>query len=644
MRKIIRKHMKTTIIIATCVVCGIMTGGFIALTHDLPQIRALESFKPSAVTRIYSSDGQCLAELFVEKRDPVPLKLMPQYLTKALLTTEDRRFYNHNGIDFRGIMRAALKDIIKRKFVEGASTITQQLAKTLFLTHEKTFVRKGKEAILAIQLERRYTKDEILELYLNQIYFGSGAYGVQSAAMMFFGKQINELNLAECALLAAMPRAPSLYSPLANPKLAKKRRNIVLMVMKNKNIITQSEHDAALQEPVTGRRSNRSSVHAPYFVEYVKKRLEKDFGSALLYKGGLKIETTLSLGLQQAAIETVEIRLAELEKRMKSAKLSVIDPQAALICIDVATGGIIAMVGGKNYEKSRFNRATAARRQPGSAFKPILYACAVESGYEQNHILMDTPAAFSHRGNKSTWQPKNYGNTFKGEMTMRKALALSRNIPAVRLIEALSCEKVIEFGKKMGIKSKLSANLSLSLGTSGVTLTELTAAFAVFPNRGKYIRPYGIVSVKDSKGRMLWKVNPEQSIAMSRAGSAIMADMLQAVVIEGTGKKSKIEGHYVAGKTGTTNNCKDALYVGFSPDIATGVWVGQDKFITLGKKETGSKAAIPIWKDFMQAALEKREVEYFDIPDNVIQRRFDMVNGHVLPVNSAKGISGLFRK
>ncbi len=580
----------------------------------------------------------------MEKRDPVPLNRMPKYLIKALLTTEDRRFYNHSGIDIKGIMRAAFKDIVKRKFVEGASTITQQLAKTLFLTNEKTFVRKGKEAILAIQLERRYTKDEILALYLNQIYFGSGAYGVQSAAMMFFGKPIHELDLAECALLAAMPRAPSLYSPLVNPKLAMKRRNIVLMLMKNKEIITKAEYKAAVKEPVTRNKSVRSSVHAPYFVEYVKKRLEKDFGSALLYKGGLRIETTLSLRLQNAATESIEKRLGELESRMKKKKLTLIDPQAALISIDVETGKIIAMVGGKNYERSRFNRVTAAKRQPGSAFKPVLYACAIEGGYEQNHTSMDTPVAFSHRGNTSTWQPQNYDNTFKGKMTMRKALTLSKNIPAVRMIEALSCEKVIEFAKRMGIKSKLSPYLSLSLGTSEVTLMELTAAFAVFPNKGKYIRPHGIVSVKDSKGRILWKASSIQSIAMSRAGAAIMADMLEAVIVTGTGKKARIEGQYVAGKTGTTNKFKDALFVGFSPDIATGVWVGQDKYVTLGKRETGSRAAIPIWKDFMKAALEKKEVEYFDIPDDVVHERFDTVSGNILPADSAKGVSGLFRK
>ncbi|MBW2469517.1 MAG: transglycosylase domain-containing protein, partial [Deltaproteobacteria bacterium] len=352
--------------------CGCLAGAFFALTHDLPQIRALEHFKPDAVTRIYSADRVLLAELFVEKREPVPLETIPRYLVAALVATEDRKFYKHSGVDLKGIARAIIKDIKAGEFVEGASTITQQLAKTLFLTPRKTLVRKLKEAILSFQLERRYTKDEILELYLNQVYFGSGAYGVESAAKIFFGKPVKDLNLAECALVAGMPKSPSRYSPLVNPELAIQRRNTVLRQMHDTGIISGAVYHQAKNEALGTDNRRSGPLQAPYFVEYIKSTLEDELGSTRLYKSGLSIYTTLNFQLQQAAEKAITDGLADLAGRIQPDQTEDDGPQAALISIDLTTGAILAMVGGNDFATSRFNRATMALRQPGSAFKPFV--------------------------------------------------------------------------------------------------------------------------------------------------------------------------------------------------------------------------------------------------------------------------------
>ncbi len=379
------------------VVAGALLGALAAFVHDLPQIRSLESFQPSAVTRIYSADQVLLAELFVEKRDPIDLNQVPEALIAALITTEDRSFYSHSGIDLKGVLRAIIRDIQARAFVEGASTITQQLAKTLFLTPRKSLVRKIKEALLAFQLERRYTKNEILEFYLNQIYFGSGAYGVESAAQIFFGKTVKDLTLAECAMIAALPKAPSRFSPLIDPELARKRRDIVLKQMLRAGIINEDEYQQALAEPISPDRPKAAALKAPYFVDYVKNVLEDAVGSTMLYKGGLSIFTTLSFALQQAAESAVLNGLAALEIRMRKNGIKLPYPQAALITVDSQTGHILAMVGGRDYATSQYNRATIAQRQPGSAFKPIVYALAIEQGFCSEQVVAGCPGRVQGR-------------------------------------------------------------------------------------------------------------------------------------------------------------------------------------------------------------------------------------------------------
>ncbi len=626
------------------VICGSIAGAFLAFTHDLPQIRSLENFKPDAVTRIYSADKILLTELFIEKREPVPIEAIPRFVKAALVATEDRKFYKHSGVDLKGIARAIIKDIRAAEFVEGASTITQQLSKTLFLTPRKTLVRKIKEAILAFQLERRYTKDEILELYLNQVYFGSGAYGVQSAAKIFFGKSVENLSLAECALVAGMPKSPSRYSPLVNPDLALKRRNIVLKQMRDTNIISEPAYQQALKEPLNTQDRKSIQSKAPYFVEYVRTLLENELGSTRLYKSGLSVFTTLDYRLQLAAENAVSDGLAALADRIQQTQIAGPDPQGALISIDLSSGGILAMVGGKDFYANRFNRATMALRQPGSAFKPFVYAYAIEQGFAQNKTILDAPVVYKGAQDGKDWKPENFSLDYKGEMTLRRALAVSQNIPAVRLLEMLGPYAVAQFAHQLGIKSPLASDLSLALGSSEVTLMDLTSAYSTFPNKGEKIKPFGVLEVVDRQGRVIWRAKPQKRLVMSRAGAAIVTNMLEGVINEGTGRQARILGRAVAGKTGTTNDYKDALFIGFSPAIITGVWVGRDLGGSLGEKETGARAALPVWIDFMNAAFQKEPHQYFDLPDDVSQIRMDPLTGVPQPPDSKKAVVVLFKK
>lgn len=642
-----RKRKKGLFWIAafTGLLCGATAGAFVALTKDLPQIIALEDYKPSAITRVYSSDQVLLAELFAEKRDPVPLPRIPDTLITALLTTEDRRFYDHSGIAFKGILRAMVQNIRKRRFAQGASTLTQQLARTLFLTPRKTLLRKAREAVLTFQLERRYTKDELLTLYLNQIYFGSGAYGVASAARVYFDKELSELSLAQCALIAGLPKGPSRYSPLVNPELAIKRRNVVLKQMVITGAISETDYRTALDEKLAAPKRSPSRKDAPHFINHIRQQLETIVGADRVYKGGLTVYTTLSHRLQKAADEAVNRRLGQLEERRRMNRMpSPIPPQAALIAIDISTGGLVAMIGGYGERIGEFNRATMAKRQPGSSFKPIIYALALERGYDQHHKLLDAPVLFQVSSGNQEWQPENFTNRYDGEISLRWALAHSKNIPVVRLIEQLGPSSVVQFGQALGIQSNIAPNLSLALGTSEVSLLELTAAYATFANRGKSIDPYGVASIVDDAGQTIWKAKPKQRISMSRSGAAIVTNMLMAVIRDGTGRRATIVPGPVAGKTGTTNDYKDALFIGYAPSIAVGVWVGMDDASTLGPRETGAKAALPIWIDVMQAALAGKPQKYFDIPDDVRQVHIHPKTGDKLPVNHHEAVPILIKR
>lgn len=621
---------------------GASAGAFFAFTRDLPQIRGLEDFAPSAATRIYSADQVLLTELFLEKRTPVPIQQIPAQLKSALIVTEDRQFYSHSGIDLKGILRAVVKDIMAGQFVEGASTITQQLAKTLFLTQAKTLTRKIKEAILAIQLERRYTKDELLALYLNQIYFGSGAYGVESAARLYFDKPASQMDLAQCALIAGLPKAPSRYSPLVNPDLARKRRNLVLSIMRNQGLIDDTRYRAAITEPVLAASRPTAPGAAPYFVQYIKPALEAAVGPSLLYKGGLTVHTTLFHDIQQAAELALENGVARLQERIRSTKGPEVSPQGALVATDVRTGAILAMVGGRDFSASAFNRAADARRHPGSAFKPVIYALAIARGFTQASLVLDAPVAFKDGSKDEDWQPENFSKRYEGEMTLRQALTHSKNIPAVRLVERLGPSAVVQFAHQLGIDSPLSPNLSIALGATNTTLLELTAAFAAFGNGGNYITPFGVSEILDRDSTLIWQAKPAIRPALTAAQAAIMVDMLQGVIAEGTAGQARQLGLPVAGKTGTTNDFRDALFVGFSPAVAAGVWVGMDDFSPLGEMETGARAALPIWIDFMAATRPEATPLYFDIPDNMKKVWIDPVTGRTAGDGDKGAVQALF--
>jgi len=643
-------------VLAAAVISGAVGGFFLAITHDLPQIRTLETFKPAAITRIYSADKELLAELFTQKRVPVPLHMIPDYLKQAVIATEDRQFYEHAGVDLRGILRAIIRDIRAGEFVEGASTITQQLAKTLFLTPRKSIMRKLKEAFLAFQIERRYTKDEILQLYLNQVYFGSGAYGVEAAARTFFGKPANELTLAECALTAGMPKSPSRYSPLVNESLALKRRAVVLKQMARNGMITREQLTAAKSSPLSLATSQNSSIKAPYFVAYVRNLLEKEFGGARLYRTGLTVYTTLNYKMQKAAEKAVAKGLEQLSARMQKHGLLTRQskeamgtsghesPQAALVSVDATQGAILAMVGGKDFQESPFNRATMARRQPGSAFKPLVYACAMENGFAQNYVIWDAPVVFKGAKEGVDWTPENFSGKFRGEMILRQALSLSQNIPAVKLLNKLGPSTAVQWAYRMGIESPLQPNLSLVLGTSEVTLLELTAAYAVFPSGGVGTRPFAILEVLDRKGRTIRRAGLQRRTVVSPETAAIMTDMLQAVVHAGTGKAARCIGRPLAGKTGTTDSYRDALFLGFSPTVVAGVWVGLDHYGILGNKETGARAALPIWVDFMEQVLAGRPYRDFSLPEGVVKVRIDVESGLLASQNCPNAVTVVFKK
>jgi penicillin-binding protein 1A len=620
----------------TGILCGSTAGLLLSLVRDLPQIQTLESFQPSAITRIVSSDQVVLSELYIEKRDVVSLDLIPEQLKIALLTTEDRQFYHHSGLAIRGILRAIVQNIRQGRYAQGASTLTQQLAKTLFLTPRKTISRKLREALLAIQLERRYTKDEILWLYLNQIYLGSGAYGVASAANVYFGKKVQDLTLAQCALIAGLPKAPTRYSPFNNPELALKRRNLVLDQMLATGAIDTQKHRQAALEELTLTKSLGNQTTAPFFVAHVKEQLEEAIGSDQLYKGGLTIFTTLSDELQQAAELAVQIGLTQLEDRMMSRRMSSVNPQSALVAIDIGTGGILAMVGGRDDTTTRYNRATMAERQPGSAFKPIVYALAVERGFEQTSTLLDAPVIFQSSIEAQDWRPENFSENYSGEITLRWSLVHSKNIPAVRLMEKIGPSSVVQFGQALGLRTKLKPDLSLALGTSEVRLMDLTAAYAVFANRGRYTAPYGVTEVRNAANQTIWRAKTEQHIAMRRSSAAIITDMLQAVITSGTARKARILPGPLAGKTGTTNDFKDALFVGYSPNLCAGVWVGNDDASSLGDGETGARAALPIWILFMKEALNRQVYNYFDLPDDCLRVSIDPRSGRPVGENTAE--------
>jgi len=774
---------------ATLALIGCL-GYFFYLLGALPKVDRLADYRPPILSQVFGEDGSLVGEFYLERRTVVPVDKIPRRLIQAFVSAEDSNFYQHKGIDYLGILRAAFKNVVSLRKKEGASTITQQVAKSMLLTPEKKFSRKIKEAILAKRMEERLSKDEILYIYLNQIYLGAGAYGVQLAAETYFGKEVDQLNLAEMAMMAGLPKAPNSYSPIKHLDKAKERQGYVLERMVKEGYITQAEADHAKATPIEIHALKKVNPdQSAYFLEQVRQQLEQKYGEERLYKDGLKIYTTMNAEMQKGAYDAVVNGLKALDKRQgfrgaaKYLAESEVDPyckkvedgidyvslkqgstyqgvvtavdaakreisvrvgdrtgtiskkhmdwtgklelvnawgkpeakraiglgavlevqvkepdvnragavlaldqvpetQAALIALDPQTGAVRAMVGGYDFKKSQFNRAMQAKRNPGSAFKPIIYAAALDKGMTPASVIEDSQVEYES-GQEKAWKPKNYDNVYRGPVTMREALTESINVVSVKILEQIGVQSAIEYAKKLGITSPLAANLTLALGSSSLTPMELTNAYAVFASGGYRTTPYFVTKVLDRDGRVLEEVSPpkipvftklstavapeegaegadgekpielrqpapaaapaqapESAPAVNGQGlsavqvispetSFIMTNLLQSVVTSGTGSRARAVGRPVAGKTGTTNDMKDAWFVGFVPQLVAGVWVGYDQERSLGSGGSGGQAAAPIWTEFMQRALSAVPVKGFATPSNVTFALIDPRTGRL---------------
>ncbi len=659
---------------------------------DLPTVQNLDNYTPSLVTKIYDVRGELVTELFVEKRSILPLPLIPMDMQRAVLAIEDNDFYKHMGIDPRGIARAMWANFRARRMVQGASTVTQQLAKNIFLTRERTLSRKVKEMLLTLQIERSLSKDEILQLYINQIYFGHGAYGIESAARTFFGKSAQELTLPECALLAGLPKGPERFSPFRRPDRAIRRRNLVLRRMREEGYITEQEQLHAMAMAHNFRKKPPEKVNASYFVESVRIQLEPTYGAEALYKGGLSIYTTMDVRMQRAAEETAQKHWAAFDDRyaeqrlialLKNKKISedfvarwkkwkadplkneepedVPEPmpvQGALVSLDPHTGGIRALVGGRDFQESQFNRALQAKRQPGSTFKPFVWLAALDAGMTAATIVDDLPIAYTdveHRPRlvaeatdyatlremvtgyytlprepdapDPIWSPQNWDNKFLGPVTLRRGLAFSRNLVSVRLIDRVGPKAVVNVAHSAGITSNLDPVLALGLGSSVVTPLEMVSAIGSFANAGVHMKPYTVVRVIDRNGKVLEENVGQGSPGVSPQSAYLITRLMQAVVQEGTGSYARTLGRPAAGKTGTTQDMRDLWFIGFVPDLVTGVWIGYDDFTSLGKNLTSAGTTVPLWTEYMAQAVKYVPNRDFAMPTGIAFAKIDRDTG-----------------
>ena len=612
------------------------------LPGSLPSVTQLETFDASEGTKVYDDNDELITEFHVERRIFVPLTQIPKTLRDAIIATEDARFYSHHGVDPTGIARAVYQNFRRGRIVEGGSTITQQLAKVLFLTPDKSLERKLKEAVLALELERRYSKDRILEMYLNQIYFGHGAFGVEAAARTFYGKGVSELSLPECTLLAGLPKAPTTYSPFEHPEAAKRRRATVLSRMVDVGAIASPLAKKTADSPLGLIPPERRRTTGQYYLEYVQQQLEAQYGADLVFKGGLQVYTTLSPVMQVKAERALREGLKALESRRGAAAKDGTAPpperpEGALLTIEPQTGYIKAMVGGYDFFKSEFNRAVQARRQPGSAFKAFVYLAALESGQTPASVVDDSPVEFPAGRNGKAWKPDNYDRKFRGPITYQQALEESVNVAAVKVLEKNGVRRTVDLARRLGVESPLGENLSIALGTSDLTLLEITSAYGALANQGSWVRPSAIRYVLDSQRKLLEENTPQAKQVVSPELAYVMTSMLRGTIERGTGAAARALGRPAAAKTGTTNDYSNAWFIGYTPQLATGVWVGYDRPRSLGKDETGSRVAVPIWTAFMQEALAGTPPEDFPIPERVVLVPVDMnpSGGCVRPVTMA---------
>jgi penicillin-binding protein 1A len=732
---------------------------FLYYSKNLPDFNQLKGRQLNSYSVVYSENDEVVGKFLMDNRIPLPYEQIPNILVRAFIAAEDADFFQHKGIYYKGIIRAIFKNLMAGRIVQGGSTITQQVTKTYFLTPKRSFLRKLKEVAYAFGLEHNFTKEEILSLYLNNIYLGNGAYGIEAASESYFNKHIDELNLAEMAMMAGLVQAPSRYSPVNNLKKAKDRQAYVLTRMVELGFISKEQKEKAIQTPL--KIQSRESAYftkAPYFTEFIRQQVERKYGKEKLYQEGLRIYTTLDLSLQGAAQRAIEVGLRELDKRQgfrgptqtlsseevkalsdsdkkkgglnpfpqneilegvilskddskkfysvwvedrkgvlpfsemmwalhikpsphfkpKQVKTpsDLLNPgdivrvsvkgspkkdqpllltleqeplvQGALLCLDPKTRYVKVMVGGRDFSESQFNRALNSRRQPGSAFKPFIYAAALEKGYTPSTILEDSPVEYSDPDGGTYWAPKNYDKEFKGPITFRNALAFSRNVVTVKILEDIGIGFALKYFKRLGIESPIKRDLSIALGSSGVSMLEMATGFGVFANGGERIKPIFIKKIVTMSGEVIEEnfpyiemeeteeeeVTPEatplpasKERVVSMQNAFIMTHLLEGVVQHGTGQRAKVLGKPIAGKTGTSSDYSDAWFVGYTSSLLACVWVGFDDKTSLGKDETGARAALPIWISFMDQALRETSTETFKPPEGITMMKVNIETG-----------------
>ncbi len=726
------------------VLVGGLAGGYVAIAKGIPSIEELKQYNPSSGTKIYSDDNVLIGELSAEKGIFVPLSNIPKNMINAIVAVEDSRFWKHSGIDYIAIGRAFVQDLIHARLKEGASTLTQQLAKVVFLSPEKTIKRKIMEAALAIKIEKSLTKKEILELYLNKVYFGHGAYGVEMASKVYFGKSVRQLTLAETAIIAGLVKGPTVFSPYNNLAKAKERQAVVLMRMEEEGYITKAQREAAYRQPLYLAGLRKGVEANSYFTEYLRTYLENRYGVETVYKKGLRVYTTLNRGMQIAAVSAVQNGLRDVDKRrgwrgpidhkkdidiareldtkelpatvvvnpgdiytglvlkvsdrdaiiktrgllgdlplkdaMWAAKVlyrdgtsrviqnfgltkilrpgDVVDVsiksirnkkvalaleqepevEGALVAVEPYTGFIRAMVGGYDFNRSDFNRAVLARRQPGSSFKPIIYAGAMDNGFTPASIIDDEPVTYMG-GPKGEWSPENYDHKFYGPTRLREALTYSRNVVTVKLVDKMGIDNVINFARTLGFQDNMPRNLTVALGSFSITPLQLAMIYDIFASNGMKENPIAIKYVTDSRGQILESNEPAPEQVISPQTSFLITSMMEDVVTYGTGWRAKYLGVPVAGKTGTTNDYKDAWFVGYTSNLVACTWVGFDSNKPLGPAESGARAASPIWVSFMNSA--KGGAEQFTQPEGIVSATIDPQTG--LLSRDGSGIKEYFK-
>ena len=574
---------------------------------NLPDIHSVSHYRPLQATEILDRYGKVMDRIYIENRTVLPLAQMPPLLAKAFVAAEDGRFYDHPGLDFWSVFRALINNVKEGRRSQGGSTITQQVARSLLLSPEKTYLRKVKEALIAWRIDRLLSKDEILYVYLNQIYLGDGAYGVEAASHVYFDKHASELTLGEMAILAGLPQAPSRYSPLDHLESAQQRQRYVLNRMAEDGYITADEARLAFVFPIQFKqRENGARGNNGYFVQLVRKQAEAELGVSLNYAGA-RIFTTFDPAMQLAATSAVRRGvMASLVRSSGKALQTENDgkkevPQGALVSFEACTGQVRALVGGLDFAASPFDRATQGRRSAGSAFKPLIYAAALENGWRPDSTILDAPLSIRGHGGRQ-WQPKNYSGEFHGATSLAEALAHSLNVVTVKLLQKVGIDKVRALAKASGIAEPITADLSLALGATGVSLMEITGAYTPFVCDGRYVPPVLITRIENEDGAIRMKNKAEPHQVLDPKVAADMQKMLAAVISEGTGKRAAGLPGFSGGKTGTTDDNHDAWFVGFTRELITGVWMGYDNNATLGKEESGGRATAPIWLDFMRQA------------------------------------------